>query len=58
MATNLSEILPVRLPKGTREKLAKIAERRLESSCSVARKAIVAEVERALREQGETRNAA
>ena len=50
MATNFSEILPVRLPKGTPEKLARIAERRLESSCSGTRKAIVAEVKRALQE--------
>ena len=47
MATNFTEVLPVRLPEGTRHELAQIAKRRYESLCSVARKAIMKEIERA-----------
>ena len=36
-----TEVLPVKLPEGTRAKLAEIAESRYESSCAVARKAIM-----------------
>jgi predicted transcriptional regulator len=36
-----TEVLPVKLPEGTRAKLAEIAKSRYESSCAVARKAIM-----------------
>jgi hypothetical protein len=52
MATNFVEIFPVRLPEGTREELSKIAASRYESASAVARKAIMAEIEKAKRERG------
>jgi predicted transcriptional regulator len=41
-----TEVLPVKLPEGTRAKLAEIAKRNYESSCATARKAIMKMVER------------
>jgi len=39
-----TEVLPVKLPEGTRAALAEIARSRYESSCAVARKAIMEEI--------------
>jgi hypothetical protein len=46
MATNFVEVLLLRLPEGTREALSKIAAARYESASAVARKAIMAEIEK------------
>jgi hypothetical protein len=45
MSKMFTEVLPVKLPEGTRAKLAEIAKSRYESSCAVARKAIMAAIE-------------
>jgi hypothetical protein len=42
-----AEVLAVKLPAGARAELHKLAERRYETSCSIARKAIIAEIEKA-----------
>jgi predicted transcriptional regulator len=41
MGKMFTEVLPVKLPEGTRAKLAEIARSRYESSCAVARRAIM-----------------
>jgi hypothetical protein len=45
------EVLPVKLPEGTRAALAEVARARYESSCAFARKAIMAEIENERRRQ-------
>jgi predicted transcriptional regulator len=45
MAKLFSEVLPVKLPAGTRARLAEIAKSRYESSCAVARRAIMQVIE-------------
>jgi predicted transcriptional regulator len=45
MAKLFSEVLPVKLPEGTRAKLAEIAKSQYESSCAVARRAIMQVIE-------------
>ena len=45
--TNYSEILPVRLPVGAKQELALLAKSRYQSPCSLARQAIMAEIEKA-----------
>jgi hypothetical protein len=40
------EVLPVKLPEGACEELAKMAARRYTSSCAVARQAIMAQIEK------------
>jgi hypothetical protein len=42
-----TEVLPVKLPEGTRQRLAEVAKRRYESACATARKAIMREIEQA-----------
>jgi hypothetical protein len=52
-----TEVLPIKLPEGTRAKLAEIARSRYESSCAVARRAIllaIAEEERRRRKESES----
>jgi hypothetical protein len=51
MAAAYSEVLPVKLPEGARKELARIAERRYQSACSIARQAIMAEIEKARKEE-------
>jgi hypothetical protein len=41
----ISEVLPVRLPEGARQELAQIAERRYQTVGSIARQAIMREIE-------------
>jgi predicted transcriptional regulator len=50
MAAKFEEVLPVRLPKGARQELMKIADRRYQSACAIARQAIMAEIEKARQE--------
>ncbi len=47
MAELFPEVLPVRLPEGTKQELAKLAAQRYQSANSIARQAIMAEVEKA-----------
>jgi predicted transcriptional regulator len=46
------EIIPVRLPEGTRKELAEIAKRRYQSTCAFARQAIMRELELAREKDG------
>ena len=47
MAELFPEVLPVRLPQGARQELSKLAKSRYQSACSIARRAIMAELEKA-----------
>jgi predicted transcriptional regulator len=58
MSKMFTEVLPVKLPEGTRAKLAEIAKSRYESSCAVARRAIMQEIEAERRRRKESEVAA
>jgi hypothetical protein len=47
-----TEVLPVKLPQGTRRRLAEVAKRRYESSCASVRKAIMRDIEEAEAKEG------
>jgi hypothetical protein len=47
MAKKFEEYIQVKLPMGAKEALAKLASTRYESTASLARKAIMAEIEKA-----------
>jgi predicted transcriptional regulator len=53
MSKMFTEVLPVKLPEGTRAKLAEIAKSRYESSCAVARRAIMQVIEEERRRRKE-----
>jgi hypothetical protein len=50
MAELFPEVLPVRLSEGARQELANLAKSRYRSACSIARRASMAEIEKARRE--------
>jgi hypothetical protein len=47
MAARFEEFLQVKLPKGAKQELAKLAARKYETPCSIARQAIMGELEAA-----------
>ena len=53
MSKMFTEVLPVKLPEGTRAKLAEIAKSQYESSCAVARRAIMQLIEQDQRRKKE-----
>jgi predicted transcriptional regulator len=51
MAVKFEEVISVKVPKGTREELTKLAQKRYLTACTIARTAIMAEIEKARREE-------
>jgi hypothetical protein len=54
MASSFKEVLPARLQEGARQELAEVAAQRCHSACSIARKAIIPEIEKAKRKELES----
>jgi predicted transcriptional regulator len=58
MAEHFPDTLNVKLPRGAKEQLAKVAARRYQTPTSIARGAIMSQIEKSLRDDSKTENVA